>query len=67
MLEILGIKNKLDNVEKELEELGALGIQNACLLNMAKVALIKIETILEILNKEIKEIKEIKEGEIRHE
>ena len=60
MLEIQGLRNKVNNIEKELKEIGALSLKDSFAIIQARTAIIKVEIMLDILDKDLQEIREIR-------
>lgn len=62
MLEIQGLRNKLNNIETELKELGALTISDSFFILKARTAITQAEVMVNILDENLKELRELKEG-----
>ena len=61
MLEIQGVRNKLNNIEAELKELGALTLSDNFFILKARTAIIQAEVMIE---ENLQEIRELREGVI---
>jgi hypothetical protein len=57
MLEIQGLRNKVNNIEAELKELGALTISDSFFILKARTAIIQAELMLNILEENLKELR----------
>lgn len=64
MLEIQGVRNKLNNIEAELKELGALTLSDNFFILKARTAIIQAEVMINILEENLQEIRELREGVI---
>lgn len=64
MLEIQGVRNKLNNIEAELKELGALILSDNFFILKARTAIIQAEVMINILEENLQEIRELREGVI---
>ena len=57
MLEIQGLRNKVNNIEAELKELGALTISDSFFILKSRTAIIQAELMLNILEENLKELR----------
>lgn len=62
MLEIQGLRNKINSIETELKELGAYTLKDNFTVLQARTAVIKVELMLDILEKNLQEIRELRKG-----
>lgn len=60
MLEIQGVRNKLNNIEAELKELRALTLSDNFFILKARTALIQAEVMINILEENLQEIRELR-------
>lgn len=60
MLEIQGLRNKVNNIEAELEELGALSVGDSVFILTARTAIMQAELMINILEKNLQELRGLK-------
>lgn len=57
MLEVQGLRNKVNSIEAELKEIKADTLYSTALVFQARVAIAKAETVISLLEKDLKNIR----------
>lgn len=62
MLEIQGLRNKINSIETELKEVKADTLYSTALIFRVRVNIAKLEAGIGLLEKELQEIRELRKG-----
>lgn len=62
MLELQGIRNKINNIEKELEDMEGLTVADKFFILRARTALTQAEVSINILEENLQELREERKG-----